>query len=247
MKNSDTRSVGLVFAGLFLVFGTAHAQVVVYDPTNYLQALRQVAAWQQQYQQMASAIQTLQTSLQQAKTQYQSLTGSRNLGEILNNPLLKGVVPSDIASVYNQLNGRGTSGLTAAGLSLRTQDAVYTCDNLSGELRTACEAALDATSQAQAYQQNANTLLDERGQQLSDLQGQINGTQDPKAIAELQARIQIAQAEVANDANRILIMNAMAQSETDAAQQALKERTLKRLSPDAPAVADSFVFQMPGQ
>ncbi|ESQ92560.1 type IV secretion system protein [Asticcacaulis benevestitus] len=223
----------------------ANAQTVVYDPLNTAQAIKQVAAWKQQYDQMVAQYNKLQSQLDQAKTQYNALTGSRNLGELASNPLLKDIVPAGTAGVFTAMNKDGFAGMTATAQALRQAEMLYNCEDREGTQKTACEAALNTTSQAQANQQGTMALLVQRSDQITALQSQINLTQDPKAIAELQARIQVAQAEIVNDANRIAVMNAMAASQGEAAQQALRERTLKRLSASAPAVIDSFTFTVP--
>ncbi|BEV13144.1 type IV secretion system protein (plasmid) [Asticcacaulis sp. DW145] len=237
---------GLVCGAAFLTMaGNVHAQSIVYDPLNTAQAIKQVAAWKQQYDQMVAQYQKLQSQLDQAKTHYNALTGSRNLGDIASNPLLKDIVPAGTADIFKAINTGGFEGLTATAKALRSAGMIYNCEDQEGTQKTACEAALNTIFQAQANQQSTLALLDQRQTQISALQSQINQTQDPKAIAELQARIGVAQAEISNDANRILVMNAMAESQEAQAQQALRERTLKRLSPDAPATAETFVFTMP--
>jgi type IV secretion system protein VirB5 len=82
----------------------------------------------------------------------------------------------------------------------------------------------------------------QRGQQIQSLQSQINMTGDMKAVAELQARIQSENAQVANDANRLAIMKAMGEAQQQAIAQAGKERELKMLATNAPAAIDTFRY-----
>jgi type IV secretion system protein VirB5 len=58
----------------------------------------------------------------------------------------------------------------------------------------------------------------------------INTTEDPKAISELQARLQAETAQVANDQNRIAVMRQHAQLEKEQAEQARHEHNLKNLA-----------------
>ena len=230
----------LAFALSALFSNAARAGIPVIDTANLAQAIQQVTAWAQQYQQMASQIQQMQQ-------QYASLTGSRGLGDILSNPLLQGVVPADVAQIYGGINSGGFSNLTSAAQTLRSATMVYNCENVTGDIKIACEASLNGNSQSQAYQQNALQLITQRVQQIQSLQSQINGTQDPKAIAELQARIAAENTQVTNDANRIAVLQAIAQSQQQAAQQALRERTMKMLSEETPTVTKSIVFQLPAE
>ena len=229
-------------AFLFALLGgnAAHAGIPVLDVANLAQAVQQVLSWKQQYDQMVQ-------QYQQMQSQYNSLTGSRNLGDILNNPLLQGVVPADVATVFNGLNQGGYSGLTSAAQGIRNAAMKYNCENMTGDTQIACQAALNTNAQAQAYQQSALQLITQRVSQIQSLQSQINTTQDPKAIAELQARITAENTQVSNDANRIAVMQALAQSQRLAADQALREQTMKMLSEDTPTVAKTITYQLPAK
>ena len=63
--------------------GSAHAGVPVIDVANLFQAVQQVAAWLQQYEQMVESIQQLRNQYAQLQTTYNSMTGNRGLGTIL--------------------------------------------------------------------------------------------------------------------------------------------------------------------
>lgn len=219
-------------AVLVSLFGSpaAHAGIPVLDAANLTQAIMEVLAWAEQYGQMIEEIQQLEQQYNQAVQQYDSLTGSRGLGDILNNQSLQGVVPSNLASTYNSINSGGYSGLTSAAKSLRDASKIYNCEDRAGDAQVACQATLNQNSQTQANLQNALDLVQQRTSQIQSLQSQINSTSDPKAIAELQARIQSENTQISNDANRIALMQATAATQQQAAQQQLKERELKWLS-----------------
>lgn len=238
MKSLKKFLLSLAFVGSFFGSQAAHAGIPVIDVANLAQAIQEVLAWSQQYQQMVQ-------QYQQMQSQYNSLTGARGLGDILNNPLIQNVVPADVAQVYNGLNTGGYAGLTSAAQSLRSAAMKYNCADRTGEAKTTCEAMLNTNAQSQAYQQNALQTITQRVSQIQSLQSQINFTQDPKAIAELQARITAENAQVGNDANRIAVMQALAQSQQQAAEQAQKERWLKVMATNTPAAASTFVYQAP--
>lgn len=224
-----------LFATLAVVvslFGSpaAHAGIPVLDAANLAQAIMEVMAWAEQYGQMVEEIQQLEQQYNQAVQQYDALTGSRGLGDILNNQALQGVVPTNLASTYNSINSGGYSGLTGAAKSLRDASKIYNCEDRTGDAQIACQASLNTNSQTLANIQNALDLVQQRTGQIQGLQSQINATSDPKAIAELQARIQSENTQIANDANRIALMKATADAQQIAAQQQLKERELKWLS-----------------
>jgi type IV secretion system protein VirB5 len=225
---------------LFSTAGAANAQgIPVMDAANLAQALDQVNAWGQQYQQMMQ-------QYQQAVLQYKAVTGARNLGDIINNPALAGVVPSDISNTYRSISEGGISGLTSAARQLRNSQAVYNCVGMKDADMTTCQAYLSMNAQKQADTEFGLTSLQQRYQQIQDLMGQINLTQDPKAIAELQARIQGETTGVANDQSRISLMNTLADTQAKAAEQALRERQLNSIATGTDG-SESFVFVPPAQ
>jgi type IV secretion system protein VirB5 len=122
---------------------------------------------------------------------------------------------------------------------------IYNCADRTGDSKTACEAILNLPAQNQANEQNALDLTQQRVSQIQSLQDSISTTQDPKAIAELQARIAAENVQVNNDANRIALMQAMAASQQQAADQAMHERVLKMIAKDTPRTIDSFVYKLP--
>lgn len=222
-----------------VVFSTnSHAGIPVIDSSNLAQQIQQVAAWAQQYTQMANQI----TQLQQT---YTSITGSRNLGNILTNPLLANVVPPDLLTVYGSINSGGYANISSSAKVIRDAFKIYNCDDRTGQDKTICEALLNTNSQTQANQQNALSLSNQRFIQIQSLQSQINLTTDPKAIAELQARLAVENANIANDANRIALMNQIAQSQQVQAEQAAREKALLMMSNTTPSRASQFHFTLP--
>ena len=214
---------------------------IVYDPSNYLQAVKQVQAWEQQYQQMAQGLAKAEATFQQVKSQVDALTGVRGFGNLLNNPLLRNVVPADLSKTLADLNASGA--LSGKALSIRNGTAVYTCNDIkNAAAKVSCQALLGQTAQAQAYQQDAMALLNQRTTQIDELRAQINATQDPKAIAELQARLEAEQAQVGNDQNKIALANAMIQANAQAAAQTEQERVNALMATNKTSVLDGFSF-----
>src|SRR5450631_519124 len=245
MKSVKRFVFSFLFVGILFSSTKAHAGIPVIDAAALIEAVMQVVSWIEQADQMVEQIDTMGEQLQQAQQQYQSATGTRNLGDIFNNKQLQGVVPTHLKSVYGSINSGGYNSLTSDAKTLRSANMIYNCADRTGDSKTMCEAILNTPYQNQAYQQNALDLTQQRVTQIQSLQDSISTTQDPKAIAELQARIQAENVQVSNDANRIALMQAMAASQQQAAQQADHERVLKMLAKDTPSSLDSFVYQMP--
>lgn len=221
----------------------AHAGIPVIDVAALTQALQQVIAWGQQYGQMAEQYQQMLQQYQQLVQQYNAVTGTRNLGDILNNPTLQQAVPSgtQLMSTYSSINSSGVAGLSNAARSLRDATAIYECSGRVDEALRLCQASLVTNSQNTVNYQSALDLIAQRTAQIQSLQGRINATNDPKAIAELQARIASETAQVNNDANRIALMRALADSQDRLLAQQDRERELRSLHNTA-SVLDTWTY-----
>lgn len=214
---------------------------IVYDPSNYIQAVKQVQAWEQQYQQMTQGLAKAEATFQQVKSQVEALTGVRGFGDLVNNPLLRSIVPADLSTRLSGLNSTGV--LSGNALSIRNGSTVYDCGDITNNAaKVTCQALLGQNAQAQTYQQDTMALLNQRTTQIDALRAEINTTQDPKAIAELQARLAAEQAQVSNDQNKIVLANAMLASNAQAAAQAQQERVNALMATDKVSVLDGFSF-----
>ena len=214
---------------------------IVYDPSNYAQAVKQVQSWEQQYQQMAQALIKAEATVQQLQTQTTAMTGNRGFGDLLNNPSLMATVPTNLPTTMSSLNSTGTLSGTAA--SIRSSTAVYNCIDVTDVgAKIACQALLGQNAQAQSVQQQTMALLNQRTTQIEALRGQIDATNDPKSIAELQARLTAELAQVANDQNKIALMNAMLISNQQAAAQTRMEQSSSLMATNKTSVLDGFSF-----
>lgn len=214
---------------------------IVYDPSNFAQAVKQVQAWEQQYAQMKEGLAKAEATFNQVKSGVDAITGVRGFGDLFNNPLLKAVVPADLSKTLADLNVSGK--LSGNAVSIRNATKIYDCEDLTGEgARIACQALLSQNAQAQAVQQDTMALLEQRTAQIDELRAKINTTQDPKAIAELQARIAVEEAQVGNDQNKILVANSMLITNRMAAAQAQAERVNALMATNKPSALDGFSF-----
>ncbi|WLI91080.1 P-type DNA transfer protein VirB5 [Massilia sp. R2A-15] len=235
MKTRIQRAIGALTIAAMLASASRASAMPVFDATALAQAIKQVEAWRQQFAQMKA-------QLKQMEDQHAALTGSRGLGNILNNPQLRATVPADVVQVLDDVRAHGAGALTSQAAGIRNASMIYDCQDRTGVDRTTCQAFLNNSAQVGALQQNAMVHLNQRMNQIEGLRGQINATTDPKSIAELTARLVAESAQVTNDANRLVVLNAMADSADRANQQALKERELLRLSRRGDG-SDTFVYQ----
>ena len=214
---------------------TEASGIPVIDTANLVQSVLQALAWIQQFQQMHQQI-------VQADQQIHAIMGSRNMGSLLNNLTLAGVVPSDVNAVYHAIRSGGVQGLTAAAQIIRHNRMLYNCEGKTGDALRICQNMLNQTPQSQAYYANTYQMLIGRMQQIRALTSRINQTEDAKEILELNGRIAAEQAQVSNDTNRIMTMKSMIEAEEKAAQQEHQERVLKML---APGTARTFDHMAP--
>ena len=92
--------------------GQAFAGIPVIDGANLAQAIQQVMAWAQQYQQMTQQIQQLQQ-------QIESVTGSRGFSSALNSTAFqqaRRMLPEDAQTLLNLANG-GSYGNLASSIN----------------------------------------------------------------------------------------------------------------------------------
>ena len=100
------KSLKKLFGAFALFFGlavgnSAHAGIPVIDAANLAQAIQQVTAWAQQYQQMVQQIQQMQQ-------QIQNTTGGRGFSALLNDPSFQAarrMLPQDAQTLLSLANG----------------------------------------------------------------------------------------------------------------------------------------------
>lgn len=210
-------SVSLILAGGMFVSSAVFAQIPVTDVasigTQVTNQIETIAKWKLQYDQMMGQI-------EQAKQQYESLTGSRGLGNIMNNPAMRDYLPGDWQAVYDSVRNGGYSGLSGTGKSVYDANKIYdACGHLTiAQQRTSCEAQAVKGAQDKGFALDAYNAAKSRISQIDQLMAKINDTQDPKAIAELQGRIAAEQANIQNEQTK-LQMYAMVAAAEDRVQQ----------------------------
>lgn len=182
--------------------------------TNQLANMAKYAEMVAQYKQQ----------LDQMQQQYKSLTGTRNLGEILNNPAFRNYLPPEWQDVYRSVQNGGYSGLTGAAKAIRDLNQVYdACATRTGRGKTICERAASKAAQDKAFATEAFDRARDRLDQITGLMKQVNATSDPKAIAEIQARIAVEQAAIQNEQTKLQMYQMIANAEDRLVEQQQRE------------------------
>lgn len=233
----------LLAAALVCCSAAARAQNVVTDPGLTAATIegnaQNVAKQLEQIAEMRKSVAHAQAMLDQARSQYQAISGSRNLGTILMNPALRDYIPADWQGVYDSVRMGGYQGLTGAALKVREIAIQYdTCKAVSkdpdkkkaDEARRACEAravkaALDKQMVIEAFDKARQRLA-----VIEQLMAAINRTTDAKSIAELQARIAAEQAAIQNEQTKLMLFKMAADAEAALQEQQARAIELQRWS-----------------
>ncbi|CCJ50241.1 P-type DNA transfer protein VirB5 [Bordetella parapertussis] len=225
MQSLKPLVVVTVACSVFLSNST-YAQIPVTDGASIAQQVaaqvETIAKWKMQYDQMTSQI-------NQMKQQYESLTGSRNLGQILNNAALRDYLPNDWQGVYDAVKSGGYSGLSGRALSIYEGNKAFdACAHFKvADQRTACEAQAVKSAQDKAFALDAYDKAKSRLTQIDQLMAKINDTPDPKAIAELQGRIAAEQAMIQNEQTKLQMYQMVAAAEDRLQEQRQRELNAK--------------------
>lgn len=221
-------TLSLVLTGGLSLSSASYAQIPVTDGASISQQIaaqaETIAKWKVQYDQMVSQI-------EQAKQQYESITGSRGLGTIMNDPAMRDYLPGDWQAVYDSVKSGGYSGLTGTGKSVYNANKIYdACAHFTdSQQRISCEALAVKSAQDKGFALDAYEKAKSRINQIDKLMSKINDTSDPKAIAELQGRIAAEQANIQNEQTKLQMYQMVAAAEDRVQQQRQKEINAKVL------------------
>lgn len=194
-------------ASLTFTAAAADAQgIPVMDIDSIIQSILGVM---QSLQQIQNQIQ----QIRQLDTQVRAISGMRNLGQVLNSPLLQNYVPANATQVVSSIESGGYSGLSGTGKALRDAHMTYNCLEMAGDARTNCQSTLAQPYQQKAFMVDAMTAARGRISQIQSLMGQIDATDDAKGVAEIQARIEAENALLQHEQSQINMAKGMADAE----------------------------------
>jgi len=222
---AKTIGLGMIFCLSTLSLNSYAQGIPTFDASNYANMIQSLNAWQQQ-------IAAMKQQYDQSVTQYQALTGIRGYGSLLSNPQLQQFLPADIRSVYTAVNSKNPwITLNSGAQAARNANTIFSCDSVpAGVPRNTCMSSLNKNFADQDLFQQAYAQVHLEDQRIADLMAQINSTQDPKAIAELQARISVEQSIQQNAMTKLQIATELAKTQTKLIEQEKNEYTMNALS-----------------
>lgn len=210
-----------LFGAFALIIGlsmgnAAHAGIPVIDGANLAQAIIQVQSWAQQYQQMVQQIQQMQQ-------QYNSISGIRNMGSLVNNPAARQYLPSDYSTILSQGVGQWAAIRQAAQKFDVSMTSLSASSDAAGAFnQVAKQAALNRAAAEQAY-----STASQRFSDIQVLLDKVNNAPDAKDMADLQGRIQAEQVMMQNEANKLQMLQQLASAQRDLQIQQNKEISMK--------------------
>ncbi|MDD3465171.1 MAG: P-type DNA transfer protein VirB5 [Candidatus Cloacimonetes bacterium] len=220
MKSKHALLITL-FAAAFSA-GPAFAQIPVTDgahiATSVMNHVEDIAKYVEQ-------IAKLNAQLDQMKQQYDALTGTRNLGAILQDPKFKNYLPEDWQGVYDSVRSGGYSSLSGSAKAIYDAAKKFdACEHVkASDEKAVCQARAVKSAQDKAFAMDAFERAKERLTQIGQLMNSINATDDPKAIAELQGRIAAEQAMIQNEQTKLQMFQMIAAAEDRIQEQQERE------------------------
>ncbi len=218
-------------ASALLVPLHARAGIPVIDVTAVANLIQQVMYWQQQISAMQKQFDQLKASKEQLQQTYSSMTGTRGMDQLL--PMSntdRNYLPQNYNDLMSVVNGStsGYSGLSGQVQSIMDANNILSTTQmnaLSPDLRQMVDKGRQASAMLNGLTRNAYEKTSGRFSALQQLIGAIGRTNDPKAIQELQARIQAEQNMLTNEQTTLQSLYQIAQSEEMTRRQRMREQT----------------------
>lgn len=207
-----------------------HAGMPVIDFAAVASLAQQLMAWQQQLSGMQKQYGQLQQSKDQLTQTYQAMTGARGMEQLLATPAsARNYLPSSHRELMSALSGIPGSyaGIADQVEAIMKANSILSdpqMQALSPEMRQVVEQGRHATAMFGGMTRAAYQHTSERFAALQQLIQHIGSAHDPKAIADLQARIQSEQAMLTNEQTKLQGLYEMARSEEAMRRQRLRER-----------------------
>jgi len=208
----------------------AQAGIPVIDAANLAQAIQEVMAWAEQYEQMVQQIEQLDAQIKQTEVMTGKLDIARFLGSILNDPNIRLVLPDEMKNYKVLSSGGAYAGSRLSSInSLLAGYGVKT--TIDGVPTTAGQTSADALLKMQQVLQSAQ----QRGSQVNALASQVDASPDAKASMDLMNRNVIESNRVAMDLQQALVTIEANRQAERLRQLATDQQGIERMSAKAAA------------
>ena len=178
---------------------------------------------------MVETVRLLQAQVEELQATYKAVSGTRGLGAVFYDPSLRRYLPEEWAGIYDAAAAGRYAGISG---SLRD---IERAERLGGTVaeqlrrireRSRTSARTDKALGLQAYEGSKARLA-----QIERLMEQVNLTRDAKGVAEVQARIAVEQAAVANEATKLQLVQMLQQAEERLEREQRRELARRLLDP----------------
>ncbi|GAA0218893.1 hypothetical protein GCM10009125_04820 [Castellaniella daejeonensis] len=204
MTRCKSFAAGIALSAAFVNF--AHASGI---PTVDAATIAQL---QQQLLTAKDQLKNLTDQLATAKSQLAAFTQSSGYGNVVGNADIRNQLRAALpANAQDLLNRSGESNLD--GDVGRITDEVTAPVNFQEDRQALSRQSLNIEATAKAMSERAYDSMTRRLANVDALQDKINQTSNPKEIAELQARIQIEQANIQAEQTRIQLASQQLEAE----------------------------------
>jgi type IV secretion system protein VirB5 len=202
---------------------------MVFDPTLMANNVAQLS-------EMASQLAQLEAQVEQAKNTYGAMTGKRGYGSYMTIAnQARNYLPKNYSDIMGMLTNSNPSyqGMSDVIRKYIDANAILTNADLDSMKLTTRQRQIftDSRSNTAAIQTMANEALQNASVRFNLLQSlafEINNTTDPKAIAELQARIQVEQTMLTNEQNKLQDISDGMQAKKEMIDQQAREVAIQQ-------------------
>ncbi len=227
-------SLTIAFVGFV---GQVHAQIPVTDAAAIAKSAadnaEQLLKWVEQIRQM-------EQQYKQMEREFQSITGARGMGDLLNNSS-RLITGESFEKNYRDLLSMGESGASPEAKEIYAAIKELGCSNYESQSQKAtCEAQAYAAPEMAAYVEGSLKAARERANDLQQLVAQVDSTTDMKGAADLANRISAEQAILQNEQTMVNLALSQRQSQSELialkkfeeGKKAIKTNTLNPFSFD---------------
>lgn len=194
----------VVAVSLLSLASASFAGVPVSIVASVPDTINQIATMQK----WVTQLQQMKTQVDQMKAQYESLTGARGLGQIMNNPALRTYLPDQWTGIYDKVKGGSLAGISSVASSIATAEGFD--PNATGATKRQNEImAANKAMTMRAYDQTLARLNN-----IQSLMEQADATQDVKAAADLNNRVAAENAMIQNEQIRLNLAAQLQAAET---------------------------------
>ncbi|MCQ8118485.1 type IV secretion system protein [Methylomonas rosea] len=254
MKAATSPNKTLFAAALALVLygNTASAVDIVNDPMHMAET---IAGWAanhsdeiEQITKLTEQLQQLQQTYQMVTSTYNSMTGNRGFGAVqtLTNAA-RNYLPDSTNGMLDTINGANQTYNQMSGMiqGFTNQNAILSPGAIQALNMNANQLKLftERRKNNAAIQATASQSMDAASQRfgyIQQLMNQVNNTNDPKGVAELQARIAGEQVMLQNDQTKMQQMYAYLQNQELVNQQQMRELAIQQVGRTSDLVQPNY-------